>query len=247
MTAATRGKKLATDEIIEALIDPRVQEVLSNIITKLNAENFSKIIQENLLSITSSLTVLQDENAKIKDSHDQLKNQNLLLVSANSKLQKQVDDLSAYSRRENVIIHGLPTSSYSDIPLTQGHISSLGEATPDLSNASTVNAVIDLVRNSLGISVDVSDISVAHRLKVSPSGATSRASTSARMSPPPVIVRFVRREIRDSIYSARKNLKAARPGVYINEHLSPSNATIFAKARSLVKTKKIHAAFTSNG
>jgi hypothetical protein len=37
------------------------------------------------------------------------------------------------------------------------------------------------------------------------------------------------------------------PGIFINEHLSPYNASVYKKARALVKQKKIAATFTSNG
>ena len=52
--------------------------------------------------------------------------------------------------------------------------------------------------------------------------------------------------IRDTIYRARLALKA-RPGLYINEHLTKSTAAIFHNARILVKQKRLLSTWTTNG
>ena len=98
-----------------------------------------------------------------------------------------------------------------------------------------MNAVINFFQDALNVSIDASEISAAHRL----SSPTSRRITNLNQRsvalPAPIIVKFVRRQVRDNIFANRKMLKTTKPGVYLNEHLSPRNAEIFAKARSLLK------------
>src|SRR2546425_13200304 len=100
--------------------------------------------------------------------------------------------------------------------LTQTHLSmlqvgshhSLSDVDVSTTNESTENTVLRFFNESLGISVNKPDISIAHRLSTQ-SGSTA---SSAR-SPPAVVVKFVRRSARDSIYAARKQLKSTRPGI----------------------------------
>ena len=66
------------------------------------------------------------------------------------------------------------------------------------------------------------------------------------MTPAPVIVRFTNLRTRDTIYRARLTFKA-RPGLYINEHLTKYTAALFHDARILIKQKRLLSAWTTNG
>ena len=108
------------------------------------------------------------------------------------------------------------------------------------------DAVLKLCNDVLGVAVNRSDISVAHRLarRGRTSGSTSEARPTA---PAPLIVRFTNRRTRNAVFAARKSLALKLPGVYINEHLLPARALLLKEARQLVKSKKLEGAWSSNG
>jgi hypothetical protein len=100
----------------------------------------------------------------------------------------------------------------------------------------TVEAVLDLCRNSLGIHIDNRDISNAHRL---PKRAGSREKHC------PIIVRFSSRRVRNTVYAAKKALKDT--GIYISEHLTREAGGLFFETRQLLKSRKIYATWTRDG
>ena len=61
-----------------------------------------------------------------------------------------------------------------------------------------------------------------------------------------IIVRFVSRNTRNAIYSARKSLKDSNPPIFISEHLTKSVSELFFEARKMLSDNKIHAAWTQN-
>ena len=77
------------------------------------------------------------------------------LISAN----KKIDALKAYTRADNLIIFGLPSTSYADAASTDGDHTSDAE-----SSIATGKAVLDFCQNKLDIPIATQDISIEHRL-----------------------------------------------------------------------------------
>ena len=77
------------------------------------------------------------------------------------------------------------------------------------------------------------DISIAHRM---PKGRSDDTR--------PIMVRFAARQIRDKVYVARKALRQSRCHIYVNEHLTKSNESLFRECRGLWKNKKIAGTWT---
>ena len=62
--------------------------------------------------------------------------------------------------------------------------------------------IVANVASMINVDINREDISISHRLKVK--------KKTNKANPPPIIAKFVRREDRDDLYSARKSLKDFR-------------------------------------
>ena len=107
---------------------------------------------------------------------------------------------------------------------------------PNGSSQSVEHSVITLCRDKLGIDVLPSDISSAHRIRKGEKDTTR-----------PIIVRFVRTQLRDEIMRAKKKLKSSGSRIYLSDHLTYSASKLFFEARKLVREKKLESTWTMNG
>lgn len=107
---------------------------------------------------------------------------------------------------------------------------------PEEANENVENIVCKL-GEKLGVPINFKvDIQAAHR---NPSNSAIK----------PIIVRFTNRQVRNNFIRASKSkkIKLNNKPVYVNDHLTPANSTLFYKSRKLVHDKKIKAAWTSAG
>ena len=113
------------------------------------------------------------------------------------RLEERIDDNDTYERRDTLIISG------KKVP-------------PSQQNENCFELVANILRNNLNISVNLSDISVCHRLgNKGPSQRPDRRS---------LIVKFCRRDLKmDIVNSARKKKPA---DLFCNECLTPCQQTI---------------------
>jgi hypothetical protein len=206
--------KIDVDSLIAALTDVTVIEALTKAL---------------LPSIQAAVGGLMAETAaRLEEQRDLIE----ALGAENCELRRRVDDLEAYSRIDNVVIHGL-SESYSEI----GSAPRSDDATSE-SSSSSEEQFISFCQNTLRVNVSKADISVAHRLK----------KAQGAPGPRPLLVRFSNRRTRSLIMSARKVLRADRScRIYINEHLTQQASQLFAEARKLVRNKVIAGAWSWNG
>jgi hypothetical protein len=170
------------------------------------------------LIFDNKLKELQSQNTKLREE---------LTVTA-QKLELatlKLDEVESYTNKSNLLVTGLPYVS-------------AAEATSTESSIATETALLRLVNDQLGLSISPGDISTAHRLP----------KTRTDDQPATVIVRFTNLKAREQVYRARFGLKNI-PGqrIYVNEHLTRKNASVFRAARELVKKKVLHSATTKNG
>lgn len=162
---------------------------------------------------TNLMKTIKEELAGIKKENEQLTAMNRTLNTEVTSLKHRVRALEQYSRKNNVEVNGIPETPRED--------------------------VVGLVRDvgaALGVEIQESDISTAHRV---PSFKKDR--------PPPLIVQFSRRITRDTVlnkYKDKKGLTARQINpafpdkiVYVNEHLTPDNKIFLSKLK--VKCKEI--------
>ena len=199
---------------------------MQGVMPNLSTEKLEKILEEKLgplseqlkeaLAMVKSLStkcekmeeslgVLQEENEVLKEEYASLKSQ--LLSSANDlkPVQKSLNDVEQYTRRDCLEFRGIPL--------------------PEESQAEGTNEIVLQLSQKMGIPLERNDISVSHRIR------SSRTSVD-----PAIIVKFVRREMRECLYRARKRLKSITTAdfgfsvdkkIFINESLTPRNKKLF--------------------
>ena len=266
-------RRLTADEIIEVFSEERVidaitralkpaildilESCLEDKLTKLFDKRFGDLAKENK-SLQEKMSSLTAENLSLRKAADDVKAANARLekcvhdisLECNSTrnecrvAKKCVGDLESYTRRDNLILHGVPAVSTSDAASGVNDSSSATAYTND----DTEMAVLKLCNEKLNLSLTKEDISIAHRLPaINRRAATAGATSGANLLPAPIVVKFTKRKSRDAVYRARLQLKNVSPRVYINEHLSADNATLYQQARQLVKAKGLVSAWTMNG
>ena len=155
------------------------------------------------------------------------------LTAANSKLcaaEETLEALEAYSRRNCLLINGLP----------------------ELPEESTDDLVLDLAR-AAGVALTPGDLDRSHRLGRPRHGAGSVDRPRA------IVVKLLSYNKRQELFAARKALSAHRVGdhpvltrhvleeVFIAEFLTTKSQHLFYTSRQLKKNGHIWAAYTTNG
>ena len=97
-----------------------------------------------------------------------------------SQIHDKYNDMEQYSRRECLEIHGVPQ--------------------PQDPKSENTNDVVLRVGKLMGINLSQEDISVSYRLLTS-------TKYKGKRSEPLIIVKFVRRDMKEKFYRARKQLK----------------------------------------
>ena len=114
----------------------------------------------------------------------------------------------------------------------------------------STNTIVKDVGKAIGVKITDIDISVSHRLP------PSKSYKSKKPGPPPIIVKFVRRDTKDAFFHARMKLKEittktlgfpSENRMYISESRSPTNRELFNEAYKLKKDLDYKFLWTSNG
>ena len=148
--------------------------------------------------------------------------------------------LETYTRVDNLIIKGM-CEMYAEAPETNASYNSMANNSRQHNQQQQLpdemSLVVDFCSNILGIDIQLSDISIAHRM---PKGKQDKIR--------PVLVRFSNRHTRDSVYRARRKLSGSNNnGIYINEHLTKQNDELCLGYRQLKKQRKIYRTWTWHG
>jgi len=201
-------KQSTVEDLIIALRDVRVVEALGG------------IFETKLLSVVTELKEDNDRKAT------QITKLQCELKSANSRLEA----LECYTRRDNLLITGLAIGSYAEAAATDN------DGTPQIETSQAVEcSVLKLFNEQMGIPIQSSDISIAHRLPKRQGAPGS----------PTTIVKFSNRKAREAVYSARRKLRNSAARIYINEDLNKTTAELYRQSRLLVKSKQIHSTWTT--
>lgn len=244
--------------LMDMLLDPKYIEALTKSITptiiaelekryegKLAAientlENYKKSNDELVRRVNDLESINNDLSCEVKHMNEAFERMHVHKVGLN----KKIDDIETYTKRENLIIHGLQCSSYADaatVPSAQNAM--------NIESSQTVcRAVVEFCVGTLRVDVTLADISTAHRLPTK--RMPNRINASGHVIPPPsppIMVRFANRRSRDAVYNARLSLRNAQHRIYINEHLSDAALAIYNSLRGLRKDKKIHSFWSRNG
>ena len=132
-------------------------------------------------------------------------------------LTDEIDELEQYSRRNCLVVHGLPENSDA------------------AGNENTTEAFLK-VAGSLGVHLDAGCIDRSHRM-----GRTSPESAGTR-NPRPVIVKFTSYEPRRAVFTSKRKLKGTH--IVITENLTRRRVDLLRKARD---SPNVEASWTSDG
>src|SRR6218665_1260103 len=154
----------------------------------------------------------------------------------NSMLRNQVVMLENLHNRKALVFHGVrePTqsSSLSQSDLSRGEISRSR-------TLSDTTLILGIARNKLGIDLQQGDISELYRIPSKASG------------PRPILVHFIAKRTRDSVFWNRKKLRDAdhegASSIYINELLTKQTANLFKRVRQMTKNGTFYRCWTTDG
>ena len=183
-------------------------------------------IASDLKSLCNRITTLETSNAAlVKENADLRSNLNTL----NSK----VNQLEQVSRCKNLVLNGV-SETYAE-RVSESH--EIG-GPPPAQREDTLRTTCKVFEETCGVSVKPEDILSAFRLPSKSAG------------PRPILVSFQNQSTRTAIIKSRRprqKLEFQGSPVYLNDHLTPTNAEIFKKARQLVKDHTAHSSWTSDG
>ena len=133
-------------------------------------------------------------------------------------MEKQIDQLEQYTRRNSLRIHGIPEKETED----------------------TCEETLNVINENLGLSPPItpSDIDRVHRV--------GPRSTN-RSGPRSVILKLATYRVRARIFSQRAKLRHCRDKIYINEDLTKMRSNLFWKARQRKKDGKLSDCWTYDG
>lgn len=238
------------NDLVQALQNQDVTEALAKAL-----DPFIKLAVEE--TVKSSLTELNNAMDKIKQENKIIQEKTNILKAENDSLKKRLSDIEDYldvvERNEksyNVIIRGLPETSYAERATQGADEADIAQAEPQ---SSVEKSVLDLLQNKLNIPAVSDNIVSAFRLK---SGKNDKTR--------PVLVKFESRKLRDKVLSAKRVLGRKRDNeqdeaagtnpedtaasrIYISEQLTKKISDLFFRARELKRKNHIHAAWTRNG
>ena len=195
--------------LMETISDPEspiMKALTYALITPLRAA-----IREEMKTHKESIGKLTEEISSLKT---ELTEKNNYIAN----LESRVDDLKQYSRRNCLVITGIPESE----------------------NEKTDEVVLDMARNQLKAAIDASDIDRSHRI---PGGPVRRNTDRPRN----IIVKFTTYNARRRVLEKKSSLKGGNNRIYINEHLTKARSELYYEARKLVKTGKVKQTWTYDG
>ena len=178
---------------------------------------------------------LQKINKKQAGDIEKLQTQSTNLEIREAEGEGKTDENEQYDRRQNLEIAGIPSKT--------------GENT---------NKIVQKVAKLMNINLSEDQISTSHRLPVSQRSNRDNTESKKRQktSSPPIIVRFLSRDVRNSLYSNRKLLREANlkkifvqgtTEIYLNENLTRTRKNLLWKAKQRAKANGYKYVWTNNG
>ena len=200
---------------------------------------------------------------KLRPLSEQLQEALATVKSLNTKCEKMEEALTALQEKnkalqqEYVSLKAQVLSSANDLKLAQKCLNDLEQYTrrdcieirgiplPEEPQEEETNDIVLQLSEKMGIPMERKDISISHRIP------SSRASVD-----PAIIVKFVRREMRENLYRARKRLKSITTAdlgfpvdkkIFINESLTSKNKELFKDCLKFKKDNSYKFLWTNAG
>jgi hypothetical protein len=191
------------------------------------------VMARDIFLINQKMDVLEKQNRDLQLENESLKSSMRLINTRITTVGEAVEEQDQYSRNDNILLHGvpLPADGSKELDLTK--------------------TVIDVLkRNMPDVLLHPENISTAHRLPL-----RSQPSSGSNQKPPPIIIRFAHRSVKNSVLSGRRVLKGK--GISLSEHLTLQRTQLLHltlqrtqllhKAIDLVSQNKILGTWTNEG
>jgi hypothetical protein len=183
--------------------------------------------------LLSKVDALESEKEVLMKDNTILKSDLENLSCEMSTVNNNLNDMEQYSRLECLEIRGIPVRDQYD---------------------ENTNAIVKNVGKLIGVNVSHSDISISHRLPKSRAFSTRHGIQYDAA----IIVKFVRRDVRDSYYKARSNLRnkttndlgiigSSGQKIFIAESLTQKNKALFNQCLHAKRDLKYKFLSTSSG
>lgn len=223
-----------TPVIVSQQIADKEGDRLDRLEKKLNdaLHQLRKVLNENedlrsrlqKVEQNSEVTIRENEQ-RLTDYEKRCNNYERVLKDRDEELlscEDHVNGLEQYTRRNNVVISGVPVSKDEN-----------------------VTSIVQNCARAAGFQIQECDIDICHRLP-------QRKSTN---NPPNIVVKFVRRTMKNSLIAASKKNKPrlrniglpSDDRIFFAEHLSPRNADLHYRARLIQKEHDIRYIWTKEG
>lgn len=224
---------------IESLLDRKLEPIVKSLedmmtkISKLDSIEQSLIFLSNRYDeLVEKVEKLESENENLAQENGNLKIEMHRTTNCISQLKEELNELEQYGRRDCLEIRGIPVVEDED---TDNLVKQVGQ-------------LID-------VEVEEDDISISHRLFAPRSQGGSR---NRAIQDPAIIVKFVRRNLRDEFYSARSQLRSKTTRdlgmmrinerkIFITESLTQQNRKIFNRCLQAKRELKFQFLWTSHG
>lgn len=181
--------------------------------------------QTELVSLMTEVHKLKEKLAEKEKKITELEGK----VENLGKLEKRVQDLELFTRKEDVIISGMDIKprTYAAAALSGAG----GEEGLRLEDQVSLETQVINFMKSKGIFLDKNNIAACHSLP-----------RRDRKAKPSIIIRFVNRKHKIELLMQGRKLSGT--SVYMNEHLTAKNAEIAREARLLKRNGRIKATWT---
>ena len=178
---------------------------------------------------------LQKINKKQAEEIENLQAQSTNLEVRGANDEGKLDDIEQYGRRQNLEIVGIPTKP--------------GENT---------NKIVQEVAKLMKINLSEDQISTSHRLPAPQRPKNNDTSSGSRkiLASPPIIARFLSRDVRNSLYANRKLLRDANlkeffvdgtTQIFVNENLTRFRKNLLWRTKQKAKDNGFKYVWTRNG
>ena len=212
--------------VVQGIVNPLHEEITQLKNELREINSFVEHASSQYDGICKKLESIESENAQIRAENSTLKKTIQVLDQRICQLEKDSNDVRQYTRRDCLEIRGIPETKDED-----------------------TNSIVKRVGDLMDIYLGDEAISISHRIPVS-------KNYKGKNSMPAVIVKFVRRDVKDRFYKARTKLKDCTirdldygedNQIYINECLTERNQRIFNASLKFKRDQKFAFIWTSNG
>ena len=223
------------DEKLEEKLVPLNQTVMELREAVDEVVKHSKFIDDRYDELFRQIKTSNEESKALLLENKVLKKTLQELEQKHTTLLQEINEKNQYDRRECLEIRGIPQ--------------------PDDGSSESTDQIVKDIGKLVDVDITDQDISVSHRLpqrKQMSYGKMPRRN----VGPPPIIVKFTRRTIKERLYGARRKLSESTTSdlgyfeenkIYLAESLTEINRELFRACLSVKKEPKFNYIWTYNG